>query len=104
VANLPSRAIAGFVADVLEDAGIPTRIVADDGGGVLPHLDALTGGAHIEVHRGDLEAARTLLAGLQRVPPGDRADDHVPEITWRSVGILLLAIALVVTVGGAFLP
>lgn len=108
VARVPSRSVAGFVAAVLEDAGIRTRVVADDGGGVLPHLDALTGGVHVEVPGNDLEAARGLLADLEEAAPTDVADarpvgPREPVVTWRAVGIVLLAIILVLTVGGVFL-
>jgi hypothetical protein len=89
---------------VLEDAGIRTRVVADDGGGVLPQLDTLTGGVHVEVPGDDVEAARELLAALDTVTPSDLVDTHIPVATWRSVGVVLLVIAMAATVGGVFLP
>lgn len=104
VARVPSRSIAGFVAAVLEDAGIRTRVVADDGGGVLPQLDTLTGGVHVEVPGHDVEAARELLAGIEDVQASDLGDTHSPVVTWRSVGIVLLALVMAATVGGAFIP
>lgn len=108
VAQVPSRSIAGFVATVLEDAGIRTRVVADDGGGVLPHLDAITGGVHVEVPGDDLEEARGVLAELEAATPTGLVDArpvdlHEPVATGRAVGIVLLAIMLVLAVGGVFL-
>jgi hypothetical protein len=104
VARFPSRSTAGFVAAVLEDAGIRTRVVSDDGGGVLPHLDALTGGVHVEVPGRELEAARELLAGLETGPASDLAEPLGSRLTWRAVGIVLLALVMALTVGGVFLP
>jgi len=104
VARVPSRSVAGFVADVLEDAGIRTRVVADDGGGVLPQLDAITGGVHVEVPGDDLEVATAVLADLEEVAPPDLIDTRRPMVAWRAVGIVLLAIVLALTVGGVFLP
>lgn len=104
VARVPSRSIAGFLAGLLEDAGIPTRVVADDGGGVLPRLDTITGGVHVEVPGDDLEVARELLADLEDVTPTDPGDRHAPTATRRTVGIVLLAVVMALTVGGVFLP
>lgn len=108
VAQVPSRSIGGFVAAVLENAGIRTRVVADDGGGVLPQLDAITGGVHVEVPGDDLEAARALLADLDDEAPADLVDTHgvdppAPVVTLRAVGIVLLAVVLALTVGGVFM-
>lgn len=103
VARVPSRSVAGFVAAVLEDAGIRTRVVADDGGGVLPHLDAITGGVRVEVPADDLEVARGVLADLDEVAPTDLDDTHAPVVTWRALGIVVLAIVMALTVGGVFL-
>jgi hypothetical protein len=103
VARVPSRSIAGFVAALLEDAGIRTRVVADDGGGVLPQLEAITGGVHVEVPADDLAMAQSLLADLEDLEPADRLDAPDPVVTWRALGIVLLALVLVLTVGGVFL-
>lgn len=104
VARVPSRSVAGFVADILQDAGIRTRVVADDAGGVLPQLDTTTGGVHVEVPGDDVEMARQLLADLEDLAPGDLIETHDPVVTWRATGIVLLAIVMALTVGGAFLP
>ncbi len=104
VARVPSRSVAGFVADILQDAGIRTRVVADDAGGVLPQLDTTTGGVHVEVPGDDVEMARQLLADLEDLAPGDLIETHDPVVTWRAAGIVLLAIVMALTVGGAFLP
>ncbi len=103
VARVPSRSVAGFVADVLQDAGIRTRVVADDAGGVLPQLDTTTGGVHVEVPGEDVEVARQVLADLEDMAPSDHVGIRDPVVTWRAAGIVLLAIVMALTVGGAFL-
>lgn len=104
VASYPTRPFADFVASALEGHGIPTRVVGDDGGGMLPHVDTLAGGVHVEVPRDDVPAARELLA---RVPDGPTVSGDRPGVDrraarWRVAVAAVVAVGLALVVGAAF--
>ena len=74
---------AAFLRDMLEDAGIRTRIVGDSlqsAMGLLP-LGAETA-PRLWVFRADHDRARELLAEYERVHLAPHPDDDLPEETW----------------------
>jgi hypothetical protein len=112
VGSFPSRAAAGFAAAVLEDAGIPGRVMADDGGGTLPHLEPLTGGVWLQVPTSQADEARSMLEELQAseeptvgtaASTEDDAECTRHRSRWRLWFALVLALALAVTIGSVFL-
>lgn len=109
VASVSTRALAGLLAAELDDAGLATRVVSDDAGGVLPHIGVLTGGVHVQVPDADVEVARAVLADLDGAVPdtdgrdrGERVAGSAPRMPWRLVVSGVLALALAIAVGGAF--
>ena len=121
VAAFPTRPFAEFVASALEGNGIAARVVGDDGGGMLMHLDTLSGGVHVQVRASDVEAAADLLDSLGSDDPAEDesptgAVDHAgPGATtpapiaarsagpWRTILVLLVITGLAVVVAAAFL-
>ena len=119
VASFPTRPYARFVASALEGNGIEARVVGDDGGGMLPHLDVLTGGIRVQVPAEQAEAASAVLGDFDppaNPPTHDGVElGHDPALDvdtplaarsrapWRSVLIGVVALALFIVVATAFL-
>jgi hypothetical protein len=100
VGSYPTRAVAQFASSILEGNGYEVRIVGDDAGGVLPHLDAHRGGIQVEVPAEDAEDAVELLADLARPSPSGSA---FGRSRWRTIVMVLLAVTVLATVAAAFL-
>jgi hypothetical protein len=100
VGSYPTRAFAQFAGSILEGNGYEVRIVGDDAGGVLPHLDTHRGGIQVEVPAEDAEDAVALLADLAR--PSSSAS-VLGRPRWRTIVTILLAITVLLTVASAFL-
>ena len=82
VAAFPTRPFADFVASALEGNGIEARVVGDDGGGMLMHLDTLSGGVHVLVRAEQVEAASVLLGAMETDAPPDEVappDEEGPD-------------------------
>lgn len=71
VAAYDTEFLARLVVDHLEDAGIPTRVLSDSGGGSLPHISFGTGGYRVQVPADSSDAAREHLASLPEDGVGD---------------------------------
>jgi hypothetical protein len=100
VGSYPTRAVAQFASSILEGNGYEARIVGDDAGGVLPHLDAHRGGIQVEVPAEDAEDAVELLADLARPSTSASA---LGRSRWRTIVMVLLAVTVLATVAAAFL-
>lgn len=106
VASYPTRPFAQFIASALEGNGIEARVVGDDGGGMLPHVDTLTGGVHVEVREADAPAAQALLAHIRDIGPTDGlAEDPDGGVEprrriagWRAALIVVVVTVLVLVV------
>lgn len=102
VASYPTRPFAVFVASALEGNGISTRVVGDDGGGMLPHVDTLSGGVHVEVPESEAAAAQALLEQVhERSTRTSRPPSSVGR--WRTIFVVLVVVAMVLVVGTALL-
>jgi hypothetical protein len=100
VGSYPTRALAQFAASILEGNGYEVRVVGDDAGGVLPHVDSHRGGVQVQVPPDDAEDAVALLADLERpASPGGAFG----RSRWRTIVAILLAAFLLATVATAFL-
>jgi hypothetical protein len=94
VGTYPTRALAGFVVSLLEGDGLQARVVADDAGGVLPHLDLARGGVEVQVHTEDVTAATALLGDL--TDPADATRRRPRAVPYAMLMLALAAVTLVV--------